>query len=92
MLLSPLPPGILTNERAVMFYYSALRTQAVSGGFAIPSLVEYPGYAPSEMLSHNEISTVDAGYVHALRLLIPVNPAFYGASSPVWEYSGVIVP
>ena len=91
MLLTPLPAGILTNERAIMFYYSRLKTQAVAGGFAVPSLTEFPGYAPTEMLKNDEISTVDAGYVHALRLLIPVNPAYYGSVNPVWTFAGTIV-
>ena len=91
MLLTPLETGILTNERALMFYYSKLKSRAVASGFSIPSLTEFPGYAPTEMLKNDEISTVDAGYVHALRILIPVNPTYYGSTSPVWTFAGTIV-
>lgn len=91
MLLTPLATGILTNERALLFYYSRLKTQAVSGGFAVPQITEYPGYAPSEMLKNDEISTVDGGYVHALRILVPVNPSYYGSAQPVWNFAGVII-
>ena len=91
MLLTPLAAGILTNERALMFYYTRLKTQAVAGGFAVPQITEYPGYAPSEMLKNDEIPSVDGGYIHALRILIPVNPTYYGSSSPVWSFAGIIV-
>jgi len=92
MLLTPPAVGVNTNERAILFYYTRLLAQAVQGGFAIPSLTEFPGYAPTEQLTHNGISTVDAGYVQALRILIPVNPQFYGSPSPVWNFAGIIVP
>jgi len=92
MNLTPLAAGVSTNERALLFYYTRLLTQAVSGGFAVPSLTEFPGYAPTEQLTNNGIATVDGGYVQALRILIPVNPTFYGSASPVWNFAGIIIP
>jgi len=92
MLLTALGAGVTTNERALLFYYTRLRTQAVAGGFSVPSLTEFPGYAPTEMLKNDDIPTVDGGYVQALRILIPVNPSYYGSASPIWNFAGIIIP
>lgn len=91
MLLTPRPSEVTTHEINIMWSLAKLIQAQASATTAPPRIVEAEGYYPSDIISVTPIRTVDGGYRHVTRILMPVNPAFYGASQPVWQFVGDIV-
>lgn len=94
MLLKPIPTQITTQEQLVVWAVSELRNRLYSQGTTVLSphqITESQGYYPSDVVSIQEIRSVDAGPRHILRVLMPVAPGYYGASTPVWQFAGLIV-
>lgn len=91
MLLTPKPPAVTTHERNIIWSAATLIGTQASSGLLPPKVIEAEGYFPSDIIQITPIRTVDGGYRHVVRLLMPVNPAFYGAAIPVWEFTGDII-
>jgi hypothetical protein len=92
MLLTTKPATVLTHEQNILWSFSELRRmlngQPVNDT-APRRVVETEGYYASDVLSVAEIGA-HVEPRHALRILIPVKPGFYGASQAVWEFAGTI--
>jgi hypothetical protein len=91
MLLGTKPATVTTHERNIIWSAATLIGTQASSGLLPPKIIEAEGYFPSDIIQITPIRTVDGGYRHVVRLLMPVNPAFYGAAIPVWEFTGDII-
>lgn len=91
MLLGTKPATVTTHERNIIWSVATLIGTQASSGLLPPKIIEAEGYFPSDIIQVSPIRTVDGGYRHVVRLLMPVNPAFYGAAIPVWEFTGDII-
>lgn len=90
MLLSSRPSEITTHEQNILWSFSQLKTKlaASSASTAYPlQITEAQGYYPSEIVSVQEIASVDGGPRHVLRILMPVSPEYYGSPIPVWRFA-----
>lgn len=91
MLLGTKPASVDTHEENIAWSIAMLiQGQAVSGSLPLQVTEQY-GYFPSDTITATPIRTVDGGYRHVMRVLMPINPAFYGSNIPVWEFVGQIV-
>lgn len=91
MLLTPKPASVDTHEENIMWSVAELiQAQAASGVLPL-QITEQGGYYASDTISATPIRTVDGGYRHVVRILMPVNPGFYGSNIPVWEFVGQLV-
>lgn len=91
MLLTPKPASVTTHERNILWSVAALIGAQASSGLLPPKIIEADGYFPADIVQVTPIRTVDGGYRHVVRVLMPVNPAFYGSTIPVWEFVGDII-
>lgn len=91
MLLTPKPASVTTHEENIMWSVCSLISAQANSGLQPPRIIEADGYFASDIVQVTPIRTVDGGYRHVIRLLMPVNPAFYGAAIPVWEFVGDII-
>ena len=91
MLLTPRPASVTTHEENIMWSVAQLIAAQAASGQQPPRIIEADGFFPSDIVQVTPIRTVDGGYRHVVRLLMPVNPAFYGASIPVWDFVGDII-
>lgn len=91
MLLTPRPAAVTTHERNILWSASTLIGAQANSGLQPPKIIEADGYFSSDIIQVTPIRTIDGGYRHVVRILMPVNPAFYGASIPVWEFTGDII-
>lgn len=95
MIIGTIPPDIATMEQLITWGVSELRRELSE---ANPSaqypqrITEAQGYFPSEVIAIQEISTIDGGSRHILRILMPVAAAYYGANQPVYQFCGQILP
>lgn len=95
MVIGTIPPDIATKEQLLVWVVSEIRADiaANSPTATYPAkITEAQGYYPSDVISIQEISTIDGGDRHILRILMPVDPAYYGASNPVYQYCGLLRP
>ena len=91
MLLTPKPASVDTHEENILWSVAELmKAQAASGTLPL-QITEQGGYFASDVISVLPIRTVDGGYRHVIRILMPVNPGYYGSNIPVWEFVGQIV-
>lgn len=91
MQLTPKPLSVDTHEENILWSTAELiKAQAASGVLPL-QITEQGGYYASDVISVTPIRTVDGGYRHVVRILMPVNPGFYGSNIPVWEFVGQIV-
>lgn len=91
MQLGTKPATVTTHERNIIWSVATLIATQSNSGLLPPKIIEADGYFPSDIIQVTPIRTVDGGYRHVVRLLVPVNPAFYGAAIPVWEFTGDII-
>jgi len=95
MLLTPRPPEIITHEQNILWSFAQIKT-ALAAAAAAPEypkqVIEAMGFFASEVVSIQEISSVDGGPRHVLRVLMPVTPDYYGSSNPVWKFAKSIAP
>lgn len=94
MLLGTIPPEILTKEALIVWAFAELRAAQVAAidSPAYPKqITETHGFFPGDTLSIQDIHTVDGGYRHILRAVIPVDPAYYGSPNPVWQFAETLV-
>lgn len=91
MILTPRPATVTTHERNIIWSVSSLIGVQAASGLQPPKIVEADGYYGSDIVQVTPIRTVDGGYRHVVRVLVPVNPAFYGSNIPVWEFVGDII-
>lgn len=91
MLLTTRPATVTTHERNIVWSVSTLIAAQANSGLQPPKIIEADGYFPSDIIQVSPIRTIDGGYRHVTRILVPVNPAFYGAAIPVWEFVGDII-
>lgn len=91
MILGTKPATVTTHERNIIWSVASLIAAQANSGLLPPKIIEADGYFPSDIVQVTPIRTVDGGYRHVVRLLVPVNPAFYGAAIPVWEFTGDII-
>lgn len=93
MLLTPRPADILTHEQNLLWSASEIRKTLVSqpdNTIAPRKIVEAEGYFASDVVSIQEINPPAAYPRHVVRVLMPIAPAYYGASLPVWKFAGVL--
>ena len=94
MLLTPLPTDVTTHEQNILWSFTKLKTALAAATLSVTNpkqVIESQGYYASEIISIQEIASVDGGPRHILRILMPVKPEYYGSSNPVWKFAGVIV-
>lgn len=91
MLLTPKPSTVTTHERNIIWSVSSLISAQANSGLQPPKIIEAEGFFASDIVQVTPIRSVDGGYRHVVRLLVPVNPAYYGAALPVWEFTGDII-
>ena len=91
MLLTPRPTTVTTHEENLMWSFTELLRGQNQSGTAPVQITESNGYYPSDILTATPIRSVDGGYRHILRILMPVSPLSYGSSTPVYEFAGNIV-
>jgi hypothetical protein len=91
MLLTPKPASVNTHEENIMWSVCSLISAQANSGLQPPKILEAEGYFASDIVQVTPIRTIDGGYRHVIRVLMPVNPAFYGAAIPVWEFVGDII-
>ena len=91
MLLGTKPSTVTTHERNIIWSVATLIGTQANSGLLPPKIIEAEGYFPGDIIQITPIRTVDGGYRHVVRVLMPVNPAFYGAAIPVWEFTGDII-
>ena len=91
MLLTTRPATVLTHEENLMWSFTELVRAQNSSGTAPTQITEANGYYPSDVLTSTPIRTVDGGYRHVLRVLMPVSPLYYGSTTPVFKFAGNIV-
>lgn len=95
MIIGTIPPSIATMEQLITWGISELRRELSEANPTAQypaKITEAQGYFPSDVIAIQEVSTVDGGSRHILRVLMPVSPAYYGASAPVHEFCGLILP
>lgn len=95
MLLTPRPPDILSHEQNILWSFAQIKTALAAAAVSIDypkQIIEAQGYYASEVISIQEIASVDGGPRHILRILMPVTPQYYGSSNPVWTFSKPIAP
>jgi hypothetical protein len=94
MLLGTVPPEVLTKEAMIVWAFATLR-QAMNDAPDSPAypkrITETAGFFPSEVIQIQELSTVDGGPRHILRVVMPIDPNYYGSSSPVWQFAETLV-
>ena len=94
MLLGTVPPEILTKEAMLVWCFATLRaaqTIAVASPEFPKQVTETSGFFPGDNITIQDLHTVDGGYCHVLRCVMPVDPAYYGSSSPVWQFAETLV-
>lgn len=91
MLLTTRPSTVTTHERNIIWSICSLISAQANSGLAPGKIIEADGYFESDLIQVTPIRTVNGGYRHVVRILVPVNPAFYGAALPVWEFVGDII-
>jgi hypothetical protein len=95
MILGTIPPEIQTKEAMIVWAFSGLRS-ALKDSVPTPQypekITEAAGYFPSDILAVQELSTIDGGERHIIRILMPVDPQYYGSTTPVWQFVGTVVP
>lgn len=91
MLLTPRPVTVTTHERNIIWSVASLIGVQANSGLQPPKILEAEGYFASDIVQVTPIRSVDGGYRHVVRVLVPVNPAFYGSNIPVWEFVGDII-
>ena len=92
MLLPPTrPTSVTTHERNIIWSVAELIKAQAAGGALPLQITEQYGYFPSDTISALPVRTVDGGYRHVIRLLMPINPGFYGSNIPVWEFVGQLI-
>lgn len=91
MLLTTRPAAVTTHEENLLWSFTELLRASNSSGAAPTQVTEANGFYPSDVLTTTPIRTVDGGYRHILRVLMPVSPLYYGSSTPVWDFAGNIV-
>jgi chorismate mutase len=94
MLLGTIPPEILTKEAMIVWAVATLRegmVDAVDSPAFPKKITETNGFFPSDVISLQELNTVDGGYRHVIRVLMPVDPSYYGGSNSVWQYAETLV-
>lgn len=91
MLLTPRSTTVTTHEENIMWSVSELIQGQHANGLAPTQITEANGYYPSDVITVTPIRTVDGGYRHVVRILMPVDPLYYGSSTPVYEFAGNIV-
>lgn len=91
MLLPTPPASVDTCEEMIMFCVSKIiQAQAAAGSLPLQITEQY-GYFPSDTVTSVPLRTVDGGYRQVVRLLIPVNPGYFGSNIPIWEFTGQLV-
>lgn len=91
MLLGTKPAAVTTHERNIIWSVCSLISAQANSGLLPSQITEANGFFASDLIQTTPIRTVDGGYRHVIRILMPVNPAYYGASIPVWEFVGDII-
>lgn len=91
LLPSSRPASIDTHEENIVWSVAELMKAQASSGTLPLQITEQAGYFPGDTISATPIRTVDGGYRHVIRILMPVNPGFYGSNIPVWEFVGQLV-
>lgn len=95
MVIGTIPADIATKEALLVWTVAEMRKeimQATPTAQYPQTITEAQGYFPSDVISIQEIKTVDGGSRHILRVLMPVNPAYYGASQSVYQFAGLMLP
>jgi hypothetical protein len=96
MLLGPIPSTVKTHEQNIAWSFSELLKElenpTVSDVTYPLQITESQGYYPSDVLSVQNVRTVDGGYRQILRMLMPIAAASYGGSKSVWEFVRPIAP
>lgn len=95
MLLTPRPADITTHEQNILWSFAQLKTALAAATVSAEypkQVIESQGYYASEIVSIQEIASVDGGPRHILRVLMPVSPDYYGSSNPVWKFAKSIAP
>ena len=93
MLLTLKPASVLTHEQNILWSASELRQTLVSqpeNDTAPRKLIEAEGYYASDVISVHEIFPPAGKPRHVIRLLVPIEPGYYGASQPVWNFAGAL--
>lgn len=94
MLMTPRPLDITTHEENILWSFTQIKTNLSAATISTQypkQIIEAQGYYASEVVSVQEISSVDGGPRHILRILMPVVPAYYGSSNPVWKFVRSII-
>lgn len=91
MILTTRPSTVTTHEENLMWSLTELIRAQHASGTAPTQITEANGYYPSDVITTTPIRTVDGGYRHVVRVLMPINPQYYGSTTPVYEFAGNIV-
>jgi hypothetical protein len=95
MILGIIPPEITTKEQLIVWAVAELRRD-ISANTPTPTfpdkITEAQGFFPNDIITIQELVTIDGGPRHILRIAMPVDPEYYGASSAVWNFAGLIRP
>lgn len=93
---SPRPISVTTHEQNIAWSFSELLKELESPTLSdtvFPiQITESMGYYPSDVISVQPVRTVDGGYRHIYRLLMPVAAASYSGSKPIWEFIKSLAP
>lgn len=95
MVIGTIPADIATKEQLIVWAVAEIRRELAAANASVQypkQITEAQGYFPSDVIAIQEISTVDGGSRHILRVLMPVSPAYYGADAPVYQFCGQILP
>lgn len=93
MLLTNKPSTVLTHEQNILWSVSEILktlTNQPENTVAPLKLTESEGYYPSDVIGITPIQTKDGGSRHIIRLLVPVDPEYYGSPLPVWNFAGAM--
>ena len=91
MLLTPKPGSVAKHEQNILWSYAEICRRQNESGFLPDRIIETEGFFASDVMNLTPIHTIDGGYRQILRILLPVNPGYLGASIPIWEFVGDIV-
>ncbi len=96
MLLGTKPSSVLTHEQNIAWSLSEiikeLENPSLSNAPFPLQVTESQGYYPSEVISVQPVRTVDGGFRHIYRILMPISAASYSGSKAVWDCVGSIAP
>jgi hypothetical protein len=96
MLLGPKPATVLTHEQNIAWslseIISELENPTLSDALFPVQVTESQGYYPSEVISVQPVRTVDGGFRHIYRVLMPIAAASYAGSKAVWDFVKPIAP